>query len=753
MVFAAAMLRVIDADKNASNNDRTSSLAITITELFRRYPSLSSFLPAVMKRCLTDTGVNSQIFPILLLLSRVQPVAISGGMATSLTEPFPPIILESLGNRHHAIRAAAARSLANLCSEVQKSNSSSTALLEHCKSMLEKSLTTPKDWNVVDGALLAINTLVRSSSASKNAFREMEIEPILFRIVSLDKNAVSCPPCCIATALECLVTISSYFNDSENRAMVTASCQAILCLKEIGELIGGAKLYATAASSLCTLLQLDLWRPIDACEFKKSLSALMDLISCSLIDVRLAAVKLFKKGIYQQIDQLLDQDNGGSGRTVPETEILSSISKVLLQSLRAELDLGKHSDDNIGAHAPTVRRISRCLVECFNGYMALSDEDTKALPSFLPQEDFLLLWPTALEMTEFESFLSDSLGESNGETFLSANAAELMSIAIVRGLIEGESAGRVDVFVKIVKRLNDPHASWRSHYSAAVSIETSQILNPEMRFENKNTLSKSVLFEVLGLLQDSDPDVRRAAVRAASQVGNTTGSSDAFPSLLPELALQQTYLKVYEIGCSDKDENKVAIVDALLTTILENCGNILTAMARLEEELQITREGSTSAASLLNVATTRKIFEAEDPNPFYERVMANQLATQSLLELGSWSDESSKQDELLALCTSCLEVICKNMNEGGMAHDITRFPSTFSSLHGLISGVAAVLYLGAKDGRGVDVSAEAIVDAVQSEESSSIHPDILSALKCLVRAGDGDHNTKETIQRGMFLLR
>jgi hypothetical protein len=56
MVFAAAMLRVVDADKNAANVGKTSKNAISVTELFRSYPALSSFLRSVLE-C-TNRGVE-----------------------------------------------------------------------------------------------------------------------------------------------------------------------------------------------------------------------------------------------------------------------------------------------------------------------------------------------------------------------------------------------------------------------------------------------------------------------------------------------------------------------------------------------------------------------------------------------------------------------------------------------------------------------------------------------------------------------
>jgi hypothetical protein len=91
MVFAAAMLRAIDADKNASKTDTTSSKAITVSELFRAYPSLPNFLLAAMKGSISGVlGEQPPILPILLLFSRIQPISFSGQDGISQTEPFVP---------------------------------------------------------------------------------------------------------------------------------------------------------------------------------------------------------------------------------------------------------------------------------------------------------------------------------------------------------------------------------------------------------------------------------------------------------------------------------------------------------------------------------------------------------------------------------------------------------------------------------------------------------------------------------------
>jgi hypothetical protein len=92
------------------------------------------------------------------------------------------------------------------------------------------------------------------------------------------------------------------------------------------------------------------------------------------------------------------------------------------------------------------------------------------------------------------------------------------------------------------------------------------------------------------------------------------------------------------------------------------------------------------------------------------------------------------------------------MKIGGMAHEMTRFPSIFPSLHGLICGTMVALHLGAKDGYGIKASAREIVEKALDEGGSLVHPDILVTLESLARAEDGDKHTEDAIARSAFLL-
>ena len=127
MTFSAAMLRVIDADKNAENveveRDQTNGNAITARELFRSYPSLASCLLCMIteesSKIMSKDALHPSLFPILLLISRLQPAIYSSAdidVDETLSRFINPI-LRCLGHVHHKVRMMAARALTVLCSQ------------------------------------------------------------------------------------------------------------------------------------------------------------------------------------------------------------------------------------------------------------------------------------------------------------------------------------------------------------------------------------------------------------------------------------------------------------------------------------------------------------------------------------------------------------------------------------------------------------------------------------------------------------
>lgn len=763
MVFAAAMLRTIDPDKNASNTDRTSSKAITVTELFRRYPSLSSFLLSVMKAGISESiksdgrsDSHSQVFPILLLFSRVQPVAGSGMIAAERTELFIPMIIECLKSRDHSIRSAAARALANICSGDQIDCSSALMLLKGRIEVLSNALSkkSQTNWNEIHGSLLAIESLIRSSDPAKKIFGELKTDRTILAITDWMSSSPRFPPCCIATAIEILVYFSIAIDNVELQAETRTCCRHVLSwLDSANDSVGAAKLGAAAASGQCALLLPSLWNTTaHNSGFKQLLAELTKLLENDLIDARLAATKSFKKGIHDYLDQLLSSNSPVDFRR----QTLVSIARMLLLTLRKEMDRDESSPSSLhGTHTPTVRRLSRCLLECSQAHTDLTGgEPGDFLSGIGEQEGYL--WNVSLQITERESFTGEEGLASNGETLLSANAAELMSIEIASDIQRStEKSGddatfseRVSIFAKVIVRLNDPHSSWRSRYSAALAIEASSLLTSRMENHGADLWRKQMLVEILRMLQDSDLDVRTAAGRVASQMFSSASDSQASLIQLPQLILEATYSKVRDIASADDERD---FINTLINTILLNCQGVMDSIALLESEIRHSNDTSDSSSSLLNLSTSRKIFEEEDPNPFEERLLANQLATQTLLQTNATVSNSPLQYQMLDLCFSCLGSIQNNLKTKEIVNDLTRCPSVFPAIHSLIIGSTVILYLGASDASGVRQAAKEILD-FSHENKLPIQPEILRSLAALVNAKEGCNATRTTIQECCFLL-
>jgi hypothetical protein len=749
MVFSAAMLRVVDSDKNASNTDTTSSNAITITELFRRYPPLAPVLLATMRKALADTskmdGAESLAFPALLLLSRVAPVASSGETASSLIESFPPVVCKSLSSNHHAIREAAARALANICTEEHDTPSSSTALLAHIKDLIETGLSAPCDWNLVDGALLGASALISSSNSSRIAYHDIEMSHVLLRVLVPTERQHVCPPSSMCTALGTLITMFQDDESTADEAPLTNICREITHKRGLGNLIGGARLLSTTAVTFCRLVQNALWSPQGEQSFRHALDDTESLLSSNLIDVRLAAVKYFKKCIYTNIDNLLAITDTTRKSSPPREDILSSIARMLLRCTYSETARRNTSDDRIGAHIPTERRLSRCFLECFQGYCVVVERSSVALSSFIDGEEYSKLRTIAARMTEQEDLLSGER-EINGETFLSGNAVEMLAIVVAFQLnsekpLDTDTLECIDTFVTLVQKVNDQDASWRSRYSAAVSIEISQLLDPDTSVPGK--YRQTLLFQVLGMLQDLDPDVRASAGRAA---GRLLRSVEASYTLLPELMLDKAYPLVFHFG---EHGSYGTIAEALVNTLLQNCSGILDTMQHLEEEFNQTSKESVSALGLVNATTSRKIFEEGDCNPYQERVLINQLICRTLVGMDSNDIGSTIYGELMSICYDVLRILLKNQGRGGMAHDMTRFPTIFPSLNGLLLGATVALYFGAQDAEGVRTNASRLVT---SSDGIFFHPDVLLTLQNLSQAKASDPSTKEAIVGSSFLL-
>ncbi len=785
MVFAAAMLRVIDPDKNASNSDKTSSNAITLTELFRRYPPLATFIPAVLRICLEEMecqgNVKSEMFPILLMLSRVQPVMDS---IKTFTEEFTPLLFRCLGSKDFGIRHVAARSLSNLSSKAFASN-----LLSDCKQHVAQILSSDKqDWNNFDGTLLAMECLDLSSSSE---LLDIKFQESLFGIV----NSSGIPPSCRSTALSIL--LSSRFVDKNS---IQQACNAIVTNQNIQFMMGGSILYKTSSEGLCLLSQKSLWQAISELTFENSLSQLKEVFTNDTVDVRLYAVKRFKKGIYENIDRLRARKTEGA-TMLSRTIISTGLATMLLDCVASEL--GRGIADTTGSHIPTLRRLSRCLLEAL-----------QSIPkSDLPSINYDLMWSISHEITERESLFlakgeistsSDNYLDCDGGNVLSSNAVEMMAatISIEHADIERNSQehdttqihDRMRILLKVVGTLNDPNGSWRSRYSAALALEACcSVLVAEEEGTDTESLRRKILMTVLEMLQDSDLDVRTVAVQAAMKLYKKDKDGNLSPTghvlLLPEWTLERTFPVTFAIdsSSSSKASQQSSTMEFLQAMILDHCRDLPGIMQNVQEEFGHTDEyyktdngdDTQNLKDLVNVNTTRKIFEDEDPNPFQEKVLLSQLAIQSLLNLVSidTSEASLPSDfsladntrDVLSMCDSVLTKLLETHTNGGIVHELSRYPTVFPSLHSIIgASVVALYFLGLSEKstengdlaplkelrENLRLSANKLVSL--SEEHPYLHPSILCALRVLSRRDDnlsgGQISTSE-VERLLFLLK
>ena len=785
MVFAAAMLRVIDSDKNASNSDRTSSNAITLTELFRRYPPLATFIPSVLRICLEEMeykgNVKSEMFPILLLLSRVQPVIDS---SAAISEEFVPLLFRCLGSKDNGIRHAAARSLANLSSK-----DTSVVVLSDCKQYIERVACNSMhhDWNRLDGMLLVMDSLDLSSS--NNELFDMKTQLNLMKIV----NSNGVPPPCRSRALAILLSSSTYIEIGDNA--VCRACEEISKCDRIGSMlmIGGSILYKTASEALCRMYQGDLWEPKSELASENSLSHLKNIFVSNIIDIRLYGVKCFKKGIYDNLDRINMAENNAMDVTEDVTVILSpdtilvGLAKMLLDCVADELNRDIVENIGGGAHVPTLRRLSRCFLETVDAI------PTPVLSTLNCSE---LVWSVSNKIVEREESLFSTEGtgnalESNGGTVLSSNAAEMMALAIVMGhnnnndgLVESENGTegchyyeRIKVLLVVVDGLNDPVCSWRSRYSAALSLErcchvvlSSNDDNEVDDDENEDqrvVLRRKILIHILKLLQDSDPDVRTVAVRAATKFNRKRGqcvqdqnhmpSSSCHHLLLPEWTLERTFPSTFAPDDARKCRQQYSTTETLMGMILDHCRGIIDIIKNVQDEFRHTNQfcdyNNSGLKLLVNVNTTRMIFEEEDPNPFQEKILLNQLAIRSLLDLDlvlvTTPGQQLQQQpfnfllpanlihDVLIMCDSVLNLLLESQKTGGgMVHEITRFPTVFPSLHSILcASIASVYLMGA-------VEAAAVV--TNNGDSSSNESDI-SLLRSVLRLRTKIRNSAEQL--------
>jgi len=282
------------------------------------------------------------------------------------------------------------------------------------------------------------------------------------------------------------------------------------------------------------------------------------------------------------------------------------------------------------------------------------------------------------------------------------------------------------------------------------------------------------MMTVLEMLQDSDPDVRTVAVQAATKLytkGNQeNNSSTGHVLLLPEWTLERTFPLTFAVDSSSlcNQSQQSSTMEFLQAMILDHCQDLIDIMQNLQDEFRNTDQyykktdddDTPKLEDLVNVNSTRKIFEDEDPNPFQEKVLLNQLAIQSLLSLTP-SDFTLAENtrDVLAMCDSVLTKLLETQSNGGIVHEVSWYPTIFPSLHSILCASAVALSLvSEKETETEDLlplkqlrenlrlAAEKLVS--MDEEQPSLHPSIIFALRVLSR-----QLSRSDVEQLLFLLK
>jgi hypothetical protein len=563
MVFSAAMLRVVDADKNAANTDVTSKNAITLSELFQSYPSLFDFLLSVLKASvdgrLKVDGGNSlpPILPILVLLYRVQPLQTCGPDVVGQMQQFCPVILACIEHRHLSVRQAAARALCNLCGGQHGLPLSVASLYSFCSKNTR--LPMSSSWNQCHGALLLLKEMRLSRRLSEEVMVSTGHVKALLRFACLRDSL--CPPLCIMTGVEVLHGLPSAANGLLQHLLGSIQWLSSDPTRRL-EVPGMSEACSAIAVAACELISGQLFAG-DAETVMEKIGFASRILECDITDIRIPGTKRFKKLIYAGLDELTALSKQDADRS---DRILGSLVQAITSALSKELSRDAIVNDALGTHPPTLRRLSRCLLE---GLAARQRCATKA-GSPVSESRVLELGQLILSREKLDH---DEL------TPLVGNALELISWQIDPHVSTS--------FFSLLERLSSPDVAWRLRYSAACAVAQS--------WQAQSSLRSYCRPLMVQLLQDEDPDVRDVVGRAI------TGPDSQYLSV-PECVLARFILK-----------REPTLEDA--RSFLESAFRQARVVQSKLFALAMESEPSESQ---------RTIFEVEDPNSYHEPALQAQ---------------------------------------------------------------------------------------------------------------------------------
>lgn len=760
MAFSAAMLRVVDADKNADstfggNKNKSTGNAITCKELFRSYPSLlTALVELITEENSTSSFVDAlhpTLFPLFLLLARLRPLtherAHDGESHVSdiLVEP----ILGCLGHAHHKVRVVASRALAVLCTSEHSQDKSSRitmiqTIVSHCN------LTDSTDHNLTHGVLLAIKALLMSASNPETCYTS-DLLSLVSYFSSWGTFTCKVHPYCASVALEiqyhrylrAKLTHDCNVENHLKSELHSTSLKVISMIEHLtrnGHDIVGLETLARVSSAIVCTISFDAIFDIFTSNSIRShyISSFKHCLTSINHDIMLHSAKSFKKKTYDAVATLVDPS--GNKR---DLEILQKISCICMLST-IEL-LQKTSIP----HPPTLRRLTRIALECIYAYKHKVGDSfcfidiigIEQCEIWMALKQLLSLGGFAFEQNKMNY---DALGSGNG---LASNALELCALYVCDILHTNNqntaNEKHLDVlatYLDLVRQSCHPLASWKVRYSAALGTRHNCLSQIKINNPDAENMRLEVLLQLIELFQDSDEDVRREVGRTLC---HTTSDFESLSLLHLEKITNSISEKV--------DGSRMFLL--LINRILSICNSIMIHVDSITKEYSCT----IACQDSLNLDTDREIFEEEDPNPYEEDLV---IIHTSIIRLcrypKTWMDDNTEAEasllEIQKLCTQTLTAfhqIYIFTGERDVTHNLSFTGTVFPLVHGLILGSSYGLWMGIND---ESFGLVTLCKDILENKNALLHPCFRNALSTLNSIVTGDTQSLERIKSCCFLL-
>lgn len=332
----------------------------------------------------------------------------------------------------------------------------------------------------------------------------------------------------------------------------------------------------------------------------------------------------------------------------------------------------------------------------------------------------------------------------------------------------------------------DPLSPWNVRHSAAVAIGISGLLKLDDRRSGaaaayRRRRSFDLFMVCVKFLDDDDADVRRAAGRAllvqieASSSRTTSsnteeGEAAAALSTVPLASLERARDALCAKLSRSEQQPEPELLLHLFTVILYECRDVQADVDAAEREFAHSAgggDGDIDLGNLLNVGSSRKIFEDEEPNPFEEKLLTCQLAASALVSAPPVDETLRNHRNLCDVTERIVESSLKFVQSlesfqlggkrvGGVVHDVSWVNGVLPRAHGLLMGSIAAIYLGlgnVNDDIASDLAnAVARVLGADAAHAQCLHPRLLQALQVLSRAERDDGETRDALLRCCFLL-